>query len=75
MLLIGHHINGSSPKELEKHGCVLSTVATDALVLKHQAICIHITDKMLMYWTGFIPKYYIKSENYKIKNILQNQFY
>ena len=25
----------------ERHGCVVSTVATDALVLKHQAISIH----------------------------------
>ena len=25
-------------KQLETHGCVLSTVATDALGLKHQAI-------------------------------------
>ena len=25
-------------KQLEMHGCILSTVATDVLVLKHQAI-------------------------------------
>ena len=31
-------------KHLETHGCVVSTVATDALVLKHQAISIHIAD-------------------------------
>ena len=31
-------------KQLEKHGCELSTVATDALVLKHQAIGIHSAD-------------------------------
>ena len=31
-------------KELETHGCVLSTVATDALVQKHQAISIHSTE-------------------------------
>ena len=31
-------------KQLETHGCVLSTVATDALVLKHQAISAHIAD-------------------------------
>ena len=29
-------------KHRETHGCVVSTVATDALVLKHQAISIHI---------------------------------
>ena len=31
-------------KQLETHGCVLSTVATDVLVLKHQAITIHTAD-------------------------------
>ena len=31
-------------KQLETHGCILSIVATDALVLKHQAICIHNAD-------------------------------
>ena len=28
-------------KHRERHGCVVSTMATDALVLKHQAISIH----------------------------------
>ena len=31
-------------KQLETHGCIVSIVATDALVLKHQAISIHIVD-------------------------------
>ena len=31
-------------KHRETHGCVVSTVATDALVLKHQAINILSTD-------------------------------
>ena len=31
-------------KHLETHGCVVSAVATDALVLKHQAISIHNAD-------------------------------
>ena len=31
-------------KHREMHGCVVSTVATDALVLKHQAISILSTD-------------------------------
>ena len=31
-------------KHREPHGCVVSTVATDALVLKHQAISIHNAD-------------------------------
>ena len=28
-------------KQLETHGCILPTVATDTLVLEHQAISIH----------------------------------
>ena len=31
-------------KHRETHGCVVSTVATDALVLKHQAISTHNAD-------------------------------
>ena len=31
-------------KHREMHGCVVSTVATDDLVLKHQAISIHNAD-------------------------------
>ena len=31
-------------KHRETHECVVSTVATDALVLKHQAISIHNAD-------------------------------
>ena len=31
-------------KHLEIHGCILNTVATDALVLKHQAISTHSAD-------------------------------
>ena len=34
-----------TPKHRETHGCVVSTVATDALVLKHQAITIHNADQ------------------------------
>ena len=33
-----------TPKHRETHGCVVSTVAADALVLKHQAISIHNAD-------------------------------
>ena len=35
-------------KQLETHGCILSTVATDALVLKHQAISIHSVDQIFI---------------------------
>ena len=31
----------STHKELEMHGCVVSIIAADALVLKHQAISNH----------------------------------
>ena len=33
-----------TPKHREMHGCIVSTVATDAMVLKHQAISIHNAD-------------------------------
>ena len=33
-------IGGLTLKHRETHGCIVSTVATDALVLKHQAISI-----------------------------------
>ena len=36
--------DGLTPKHRETHGCIVSTVATDALVLKHQAISIHNAD-------------------------------
>ena len=38
------------------HGCVFITVATDALLLKHQAIGIISADSILNYWTFFSPK-------------------
>ena len=40
-------------KQLEMVGCMLSTVATDVLVQKHQAINIH---------SSLIKKYYIRRE-------------
>ena len=36
--------DGLTLKHREMHGCVVSTVATDVLVLKHQAISIHNAD-------------------------------
>ena len=38
--------SGLTHKQLETHACVLNTVATDALVLKHQVICIHSVDNI-----------------------------
>ena len=43
--------------QLETHGCILSTLATDTLVLKHQAISTH-SAKYWLYWTSFIQIYY-----------------
>ena len=37
-------VNDLTFKHRETHGCIFSTVATDALVLKHQAISILSTD-------------------------------
>ena len=34
------------PKQLEMHGCILSIVAVDILVLKHQAISIYSAGKI-----------------------------
>ena len=42
--LYKHNDSTLTPKHQETHGCVVSTVATDALVLKHQAISIHNAD-------------------------------
>ena len=38
----------------ETYGCIVSTVATNALVLKHQAISIHKADQtfFVMYYIG-----------------------
>ena len=38
-------------KWLEKHGCIISFVATADLVLKHQVTSIH-SAKYLLYWAS-----------------------
>ena len=43
-------------KQLEIHGYILSSVATDALVLKHQAISTHSTDKIVILLDRFHTK-------------------
>ena len=57
-------------KQLEMHGCILSTVATDVLVLKHQAISIHSADLMSIaldpFQMNILHLHYYKIEN-KIK--------
>ena len=57
-----------TPKHMEMYGCVLRTVATDALVLKHQAIIIPSSDEILIvsdqFYTNII--YIFHEKNYKI---------
>ena len=43
-------------KQLEIHRCILSTVATDALVLKHLAISIHSADWIFIVMDQFLTK-------------------
>ena len=40
------------------HRCILSTVATDALVLKYQAISSHSADQISIAVDSLRPKYY-----------------
>ena len=49
-------------KQLEMHGCIISTVTPAGMVQKHQAISIH-SAKCLLYWasSSLIQKYYIHS--------------
>ena len=41
-------LNVSTPKQLEMHECVISTIATDVLVLKKHAISIHSIDSIVI---------------------------
>ena len=43
-------------KHLEMHVCILSTVATDAPVLKHRAISTHSADKICIAFDQFNMK-------------------
>ena len=45
-----------TPKHLETHEYILSTMATDALVLKHQAIINHSSDKIFIVLDQFYTK-------------------
>ena len=46
--LFGYQWLWLTHKQLEMHGCVLSTVATDALVLNHQAISTQSADSIVI---------------------------
>ena len=53
-------------KQLEMHGCMLSNIATDARVLKHQAISVHSAEWILIILDGpFMQKYSICREHTK----------
>ena len=60
---------------METHGCVSSTVATDALALKHQAITIHIdvdefhTEILLVHM--LYMEWYKKIKSYLLKTNIQ----
>ena len=46
------------------HGCIVSTVPTDALVLKHQAISIHSAGKIFVVVVKFHTEYDSYMEQY-----------
>ena len=54
----GLAFNGLIHKYLEMHGCIHSIVATNALVLKHQAISTHNADYIFISLYLFVQKYY-----------------
>ena len=49
-------------KQLETHVCILSTVATDALFLKNQAISIHNADQISIELDQFQTKILLYNE-------------
>ena len=51
-------------KQLEMHGWVLTNFATDALVVKHQAISSHSANYIFIVLAQFHIKYYSYSEQY-----------
>ena len=49
-----HKLSWLTHKQLEMHVCIFSPVATDALVLKHQAISTQGLSKYPLYWTNIM---------------------
>ena len=66
-------IVGLTHKQLQIHGFVLSTVATDALVLKHQAISIHSSKWIFLLLDSSNKKYYIYMKKTENKIILEKK--
>ena len=54
MASLGH--SKLTHKQLEMHWCIISTVATDTLVLKHQAISIHNAEQVIIVLDQFHMK-------------------
>ena len=61
-------IQGLTHKQLEIHGCLLSTVATDALVLKHQGISIQSAE-----WIFIVLNKFHADMLYLMRRILWNE--
>ena len=57
-------LNELTHKLLKMHGCIVSAVATDALVLKHQAISIHNADWIYIALDPFTQKWFSDREQY-----------
>ena len=56
-------------KHRKTHGCVVRTVATDALVLKHQAISMHNAD-----WTFIVlDQFHIKNIAHKVNSTVATE--
>ena len=51
-------------KRRESPSGVINTVATDVLVLKHQAISTHSADYVFIIWASFTTKYIIYGEQF-----------
>ena len=49
-------------KHIKLHGCVLSAVATDALVLKHQGISNHSADKISIVSDQFLTQRFVAED-------------
>ena len=65
----GGHITGLPHKRQEMHGRIISTVATAALVLKHQAISSHSADEIFIVPDQFHTKIlYLLQKHLRIKS-------
>ena len=56
-------------KQLKTYECIIITVVTDDLVLKHQAILTYITEWNTLYCVNLMQNFYIYGEqNYRLTN-------